>query len=122
MLVVMHNPDALLQANPNADISKVFILNSAVSSQFAKTMAAAEGFKNDTTLTGFKWMGNKADDLRDAGNQVILAWEESIGFMPGHTMDKDGVSSAAVFAEMANWLHHNGGRTMKDQLFEIYHK
>lgn len=46
------------------------------------------GFKSDVTLTGFKWMGNKADELRANGKHVILAWEESIGYMPGHTMDK----------------------------------
>ncbi|VDL69098.1 unnamed protein product [Nippostrongylus brasiliensis] len=33
-------------------------------------------------------MGNKADELRKKGKHVILAWEESIGYMPGHTMDK----------------------------------
>lgn len=68
-------------ANPDADLSKVYMLNSAVSSQIVKTIADAEGFCNRTTLTGFKWIGNLAEKLRLAGNQVILAWEESIGFM-----------------------------------------
>lgn len=76
------------KANPDADASNVYILNSAVSSQIVKTIADAEGFKNDVTLTGFKWMGNKAEELRNQGKQVILAWEESIGYMPGHTLDK----------------------------------
>lgn len=108
-------------ANPDADASKVYILNSAVSSQIVKTIADVEGFKNEVTLTGFKWMGNKAEQLRAQGNEVILAWEESIGFMPGHTLDKDGVSSAAIFAEIATWLASQG-LTLKDQLFAIYEK
>ncbi|VDM72750.1 unnamed protein product [Strongylus vulgaris] len=76
------------KANPNVNKSDVYMINSAVSSQIVKTIAEAEGFKSDVTLTGFKWMGNKADELRAKGKTVILAWEESIGYMPGHTLDK----------------------------------
>lgn len=31
------------------------------------------------TLTGFKWMGNRAKDLLDQGNTVLFAFEEAIG-------------------------------------------
>lgn len=31
------------------------------------------------TLTGFKWMGNRAKDLMDQGNAVLFAFEEAIG-------------------------------------------
>ena len=31
------------------------------------------------TLTGFKWMGNKAYDLKQQGKTVIFAFEEAIG-------------------------------------------
>ncbi|PIC39448.1 hypothetical protein B9Z55_011130 [Caenorhabditis nigoni] len=109
------------KANPSVDASKVYILNSAVSSAIVKTIADAEGFKNETTLTGFKWMGNRAEELRAEGNHVILAWEESIGYMPGHTLDKDGVSAAAVFAEIAAFLHTQG-KSLEDQLYALYNK
>lgn len=85
-------------------------------------MAAAEGFHNETTLTGFKWMGNRAEELRAAENRVILAWEESIGFMAGSTLDKDGVSAAAIFAEMAIHLRDVDGVSMTEHLFRIYKK
>ncbi|PIO60072.1 hypothetical protein TELCIR_18438, partial [Teladorsagia circumcincta] len=107
------------EAHPDVDKSDVYILNSAVSSQIVKTIANEEGFKSDVTLTGFKWMGNKADELRKQGKHVILSWEESIGFMPGHPLDKDGISTAAMFAEMAAWLETQK-KTLQDQLFEIY--
>uniref|UniRef100_A0AC35TPE8 Phosphoglucomutase-2 n=1 Tax=Rhabditophanes sp. KR3021 TaxID=114890 RepID=A0AC35TPE8_9BILA len=107
------------QNNPCADFSKVYMLNSAVSSQIVRTIAKKEGFKSDVTLTGFKWMGNEAEKIRNEGNQVILSWEESIGYMPGHTLDKDGVSSAGVFAEIAAFLQVQG-KTLKEKLFEIY--
>uniref|UniRef100_A0A1I7ZZH6 Phosphoglucomutase-2 n=1 Tax=Steinernema glaseri TaxID=37863 RepID=A0A1I7ZZH6_9BILA len=109
------------EANPEADASEVFMLNSAVSSQIVGTVAAAEGFRNDVTLTGFKWMGNMAEELRASGKKVILAWEESIGYMPGHTLDKDGVSAAGMFAEIASFLHSQG-LSLTDQLFHLYHK
>ncbi len=39
-----------------------------------------------------------------AGKKVLFSYEEAIGFCCGTvTRDKDGVSAAAVFAEMANY-------------------
>lgn len=82
------------QRNPQVVASNVYVLNSAVSSQIVATMAKMEGmcftfkkygrklnlgFKNDVSLTGFKWIGNLAHKLRSEGKIVILAWEESIG-------------------------------------------
>uniref|UniRef100_A0A914N3W4 Phosphoglucomutase (alpha-D-glucose-1,6-bisphosphate-dependent) n=1 Tax=Meloidogyne incognita TaxID=6306 RepID=A0A914N3W4_MELIC len=109
------------QKNLNIPAEDVYILNSAVSSQIVATMAKIEGFKNDVSLTGFKWIGNLAHEIRKKGRLVILAWEESIGFATGTTLDKDGVSAAAVFAEMANYLTSQK-LNMKKQLFNIYNK
>lgn len=111
------------QRNLNVDVTKVYVLNSAVSSQIVATMAQHEGFRNETSLTGFKWIGNLAHKLRSEGKTVILAWEESIGFTTGSTLDKDGVSAAAVFAELANWLQcQEPVKTLQQQLLEIYRK
>ncbi|KAI6214601.1 Phosphoglucomutase-2 [Aphelenchoides besseyi] len=107
------------EENPNADLTNVYILNSAVSSQFARTLSKTAGFQHDVALTGFKWIGNLAHQLRSKGKNVILGWEESIGYMPGTTLDKDGVSVAAVFAEIANYLNEKGLK-LSDQLFEIF--
>uniref|UniRef100_A0A915M1W5 Phosphoglucomutase (alpha-D-glucose-1,6-bisphosphate-dependent) n=1 Tax=Meloidogyne javanica TaxID=6303 RepID=A0A915M1W5_MELJA len=60
------------------------------------------GFKNDVSLTGFKWIGNLAHEIRKKGKL-------------------DGVSAAAVFAEMANYLASQN-LNMKKQLFNIYNK
>uniref|UniRef100_A0A1I7SHH1 Phosphoglucomutase n=1 Tax=Bursaphelenchus xylophilus TaxID=6326 RepID=A0A1I7SHH1_BURXY len=108
--------------NPTANFSDVYVLNSAVSSQFAKTMASKEGFKQDVALTGFKWIGNLADKKRKEGKTVILGWEESIGYMPGCTLDKDGVSVAAIFAEIANDLWTKRKTRLSDELFELFKK
>ena len=66
-------------------------------------------------------MGNKADELEKQDKKVLLAWEESIGFMLGHPRDKDGVTAAAVFAEVASFLNSQG-LTLKKQLFSIYNQ
>lgn len=108
-------------AHQEFDLSRVYILNSAVSSQIVATMAEVEGFQNAVSLTGFKWIGNLSNQLRLDGNEVILAWEESIGFVVGSTYDKDGISAACVFVEIANWLHSNGS-TLYQELFDIYYK
>lgn len=109
------------ERNPNADLSKTWILNSAVSSQIVYTMSKIEGFQSRVTLTGFKWMGNLACELREKGHEVILAWEESIGFMPGSSLDKDGVIAAAMFAELAAWLKKEG-QSLSSQLLTVYKK
>jgi phosphoglucomutase/phosphopentomutase len=50
------------------------------------------------TLTGFKHMGNEADRLIKAGETVLFAFEEAIGFMCGSAVldkvrNKNTVSS-----------------------------
>lgn len=51
---------------------------------------------------------------------MILGWEESIGYMPGATLDKDGVSVAAMFAEMAADLWESGRKRFSDQLSALF--
>ena len=65
----------------------------------------------------FKWMGNRTQELRDNGYDVIFAFEEAIGFCVGDVVkDKDGVCAAAVFSEFANYLEGiDLSRSMLDQ-------
>ena len=47
-------------------------------------------------MTGFKWIGRRAGELREEGYRVLLGYEEAIGFCCGEVIsDKDGVSGAA---------------------------
>lgn len=72
------------------------------------------------TLTGFKWMGNVATELISDGKAVLFAFEEAIGFMVGTAvLDKDGVSAAAVVAQMATILYEQG-ITLYQQLNRLY--
>lgn len=72
-------------------------------------MAAKEGLYYEETLTGFKWLGNKADELQKKGLTFIYAFEEAIGYMIGDVcLDKDGVRGAACLAELAIYLNYKG--------------
>lgn len=99
------------------------MLNSTVSSQMIKKMAYVEGFHYVDTLTGFKWIGNRAIDLEKKGYYVPLGYEEAIGYMfPKMVHDKDGISASTVFLQaFASWvLEFN--KTPKAILEDGYHK
>ena len=88
-----------------------------------KAVAKAEGCIYQDTLTGFKWLGDAAIALRKKGVPVIFSYEEALGYCIGDVVnDKDGVSAAAVFLEMAGCLKVEQGRTVKDQLQHLYTK
>jgi phosphomannomutase len=56
---------------------------------------------------GFKWLGNRAIELRQQGTPVIFSYEEALGYCVGdNACDKDGISAAAIFVEMANALQN----------------
>lgn len=80
------------------DKSKLVMLASTVSSGMLSSMASTEGFHFQETLTGFKWLGNVAQDLKKQGFHPAFAFEEAIGFMfPTVVWDKDGIAAAGVF-------------------------
>lgn len=108
--------------SPNEnDYSNVYMLYSTVSSHILKSLASVEGFSCEDTLTGFKWMGNRADELLNQNKKVIFSFEEAIGFMCGtKVLDKDGISAEAVVSEMAVYLKEKENKTLNQQLDWIY--
>ncbi|RUO95533.1 hypothetical protein BC936DRAFT_143820 [Jimgerdemannia flammicorona] len=115
---VLHNLKA--EGKP---LARTAMLASTVSSKMLRRVSEAEGFLFDETLTGFKWLGNRAIDLqRDDGIYVAFAYEEAIGFTVGDVVrDKDGVSAAAFFAELAVRLEEEG-ITVVEYLEMLYRK
>lgn len=85
----------------DGELSKVYFVNSTVSSQMIKSMSDKLGLNYVDTLTGFKWIGNKAIDLEREGYHVPFAFEEAIGFMFSGIHDKDGIAAAVMFLQMA---------------------
>ncbi|XP_072041003.1 phosphopentomutase-like [Amphiura filiformis] len=106
------------EQNYNGD--DVYMVASTVSSKILQAIGKKEGFHFEETLTGFKWMANKANDLTQDGKTVLFAFEEAIGFMCGiEVLDKDGVATAVIVAEMAAYLA-TINTTCTEQLQEIY--
>ncbi|KAK9399180.1 phosphoglucomutase-2 [Crotalus adamanteus] len=101
-------------------IKDVYMLSSTVSSKILQAIALKEGFHFEETLTGFKWMGNRAKQLIDQGKNVLFAFEEAIGYMCSPlVLDKDGVSAAVITAEMSSFLATKN-MTLSQQLKNIY--
>lgn len=74
-----------------------WVLTTAVSSQILSVMAK-DTFNIEETLTGFKWLGNKALEIESRGSLVALGYEEALGYMfPYVVHDKDGVAAALTF-------------------------
>lgn len=106
-----------------ADLSNCYLLASTVSSKILRSIAQTEGLNFIETLTGFKWMGNRSEELIKSGKTVLFAFEEAIGFMFGvSVLDKDGVSAAGQLATMACYLKSNHQMTLTQKLKEIYDK
>jgi phosphomannomutase len=82
---------------------------SIVSSPALKAVAEAYGLDFEDTLTGFKWV-SRAPGL-------IFGYEEALGYLvnPATIRDKDGVSAATAFLDLAASLAAEGN-TIADQL------
>ncbi|KAI9988925.1 hypothetical protein PInf_022613 [Phytophthora infestans] len=112
-----------LRLNPSCDRKQLYFIASTVSSKMLRAVANAEGLNFEETLTGFKWMGNKTAELRNAGKTVLFSFEEAIGFCVGDLVkDKDGVVAAAVFAEMAVQLETTKKMTVDQHLNALYER
>ncbi len=72
------------------------------------------------TLTGFKFICNKAEELEKEGGIFLFGYEESIGYLAGNFVrDKDAVISAMLIVEMAAY-YKKMGLTLLDVLEQIY--
>ena len=65
------------------DWSKYLMVNTTVSSKMIQSLCHKEGLTYEETLTGFKWIGNRADELRAQGYTFLFGFEEAIGYMVG---------------------------------------
>ncbi|GMI31276.1 hypothetical protein TrCOL_g8467, partial [Triparma columacea] len=108
-----------MEAAEGAEGGGIAMLASTVSSKFLGAVAKKEGFLFEETLTGFKWMGNRSEELRAEGYNVVFAYEEAIGYCCGNVVkDKDGVTAAAVLGELVVELEREG-KSIADLLVEL---
>jgi phosphomannomutase len=95
------------------------VLTTIVSSPLLGRIAASLGVRYEETLTGFKWIANRAIELDRLGYEVVFGYEEALGYGIGDVVhDKDGISAALLVAELAAVLRERG-RTLLDELDDI---
>jgi phosphomannomutase len=95
------------------------ILVSIVSSPLLGRIATDLGVYYEETLTGFKWITNRAIELERQGYEFVFGYEEALGYCVDSVVrDKDGISAALLAAELAAVLRSRG-LTLFDQLDAI---
>jgi phosphomannomutase len=94
---------------------------SLVSSPMLGVMAKKLGVRYEETLTGFKWIANRAMELSaSSGERFVFGYEEALGYTVGELVrDKDGISAAVALAEQAALLAASG-KTLGDELERLY--
>lgn len=110
------------ELTPPLELSKTYLLNSTVSSQLLRALAENTGCLFQDTLTGFKWIGNKAIELKSRGFSVPFGYEEAIGYMFSLVNDKDGVSAATMWLQLYEKWFSSGEVDAVEKLEHIYAK
>ena len=102
---------------------RIAMLTTAVSSSALSIIAAREGFFYEETLTGFKWMSNRAQELEQQGYKAVFAYEEALGYMfPDIVYDKDGVAALLEFLIARQTWKTKEGKTPFQKLESTYAK
>ncbi len=99
------------------DDEQRLVVTTVVSSPLLGQIAKKFGVMYAEVLTGFKWIVTTAMGFEDReGARFIFGYEEALGYTVGDvTRDKDGVSGAAVFAELTA-VAAAEGRSIEDEL------
>lgn len=101
--------------------SNGFIVKSIVTGNLGKVIAEKHGVKTFESLTGFKNICGKANELEKSGDyKFVFGYEESIGYVTGDFVkDKDGVISSMMLCEAAAY-YKKQGKNLIDVLEETY--
>ena len=113
----------LLTERAAAPGKKRLVLASIVSSPLLGHIAKLLDVRYEETLTGFKWIANRAMELERAESvDFVFGYEEALGYTVGDVVrDKDGISAAALAAEMVAVLRARG-RTVHDEIESIHRR
>ncbi len=96
------------------------VATTVVSSRMLESIAAHHGVRHAETLTGFKWIVRPG--LLDPAADFVFGYEEAAGFAVGDLVrDKDGITAALAFAELAA-TEKATGRTVIDRLHDLWQR
>ena len=120
--------DYVLSNTDMKKLRKPAVIKTVVTSELGAEIARSYGANIFTTLTGFKFIGEKITQFEEAkinndelrNYTFLLGYEESYGYLCGiHAQDKDAVVSSMLICEMAA-LYKSQGKTLMDRMNEIY--
>ncbi len=98
------------------------VMATIVSSPMLGVIARALGVRYEETLTGFKWIANRAIELQRKGYAFVFGYEEALGYTVGEAVrDKDGIGAAVRVAEMTA-VYAARGHTLLSALEALYRR
>lgn len=113
------------QARKNGeDVASKVAVTTIVSSSMPDALARDWGFEVRRVLTGFKFIGDQIDQLKDAGEEdrYLMGFEESYGYLVGtHARDKDAIVATMICVEMAS-DYAARGMDLYEAMEELYKK
>lgn len=113
------------QAQKNGeDVASKVAVTTIVSSTMPDALAKDWGFEVRRVLTGFKYIGDQIDQLKDAGEEdrYLVGFEESYGYLAGtHARDKDAIVATMLCVEMAS-DYAARGMDLYDAMEALYKK
>lgn len=108
-----------LLASGDGGDAGALVATTVVSSRLLSRIARHHGVRYAETLTGFKWLAAAAAEAETTGGRMVLGYEQALGAMCGEAVrDKDGISAALVFAELAA-VRKAGGSSVPAALDEL---
>lgn len=98
---------------------KEYTVRTIVTSMLTQVVSEKNGVEMFECYTGFKWIAAVMRDL-EGKRKYIGGGEESYGFLAeDFVRDKDSISAAILFGEIAAWVRDNG-KTLYEMLLDIY--
>ena len=106
------------------DVRRKVAVTTIVSSAMPDVLAEDKGFELRRVLTGFKYIGDQIDHLKDEGEEdrFLMGFEESYGYLVGtHARDKDAIVAVEMAVEMASH-YATQGKDLYEAIEDLYKK
>ncbi len=98
------------------------VYNTIVTSDFGAAIAHTYGVEVQSTLTGFKFIGERMKAIESTQKSFLMGYEESYGYIvKDFVRDKDAVQAMVFASDIANRLKTEG-KTLVDYLHDLYEK
>ena len=122
--------DFIIRHTDLSELEKPAIVKTIVTSELGAKIAEKNDIEVFSTLTGFKFIGEKITQFEKAKDEddlsrnfdYLFGYEESYGYLCGtHARDKDAVVSSMLICEMAAEAKSQN-KTLIDKLNDIYNE